>query len=364
MLAALGALQAVLGATLPYLRADLGVGYRDASLHLTAFAVGGLLGALGSTGVQRVSSRLGLVVLGAGTGGVGLLLVAAAGVLAASLTGGLLMGAGVTFAFVGLWSGLSDQHGEQRAVALNEGEVAVSVGNLALPLGVGAGVAAGLGWRAAAVAVVIGVAGGMLGLRRTGLREPAGGTATGGRSTPAPLGGLTLLLVVVACVVGVEWTLTTWLSSFLDDAVELKRATAVALTGAFFAAMLIGRLIFSRVARRVGARSLLRAALVLQLAGLPVLLTSETIAASIVGILVVGAATGALFPLASALVLAAAGPASTRASGATMLVASIGVLAAPLTIGALAEDEGLRAALVGVAALPLVALAILAVRRP
>jgi MFS family permease len=63
-------------------------------------------------------------------------------------------------------------------------------------------------------------------------------------------------------------------------------------------------------------------------------------------------------------VLAAAGPASTRASGATMATASLGVLLAPLTIGALAEEAGLRAALLAVAALPLVALALLAVRRP
>ncbi|HWT94619.1 MAG TPA: hypothetical protein VN238_16605, partial [Solirubrobacteraceae bacterium] len=85
--------------------------------------------------------------------------------------------------------------------------------------------------------------------------------------------------------------------------------------------------------------------------------------AAIAGIVPVGAATGAFFPLASALVLAAAGPASTRASGATMTVASIGVLAAPLTIGALAESEGLRTALVAVAVLPVLALLVLAARR-
>ncbi len=75
------------------------------------------------------------------------------------------------------------------------------------------------------------------------------------------------------------------------------------------------------------------------------------------------AATGALFPLASALVLAAAGPASTRASGATMAVAAVGVLVGPLTIGTLAEDAGLRTALAAAAVLPVTALAVLAVRR-
>jgi len=364
LLAALGALHTVLGSALPYLRADLDLGYREASLHLTTFATGALAAGLLVSAAQRRASRRALVVLGGATAAAGLVLVAVAGGFAASLTGAAAMGAGATLAFVGLWSGLSDQHGTHRAVVLSEGEVAVSAGNLALPLAVGAAAAAGLGWRAALAVVVVAVAAGLAGLRRAGVQEPAGAAelAAAGPAHRA-LRDLAPLLAVVGCVVGLEWTLTTWLSSYLDDAVALPRATAVALTSAFFASMLAGRLVASRLARRIGARALLAGALALLLAGLPVLLAARGIPVALAGIVPVGAATGALFPLASALVLAAAGPASTRASGATMAVASLGVLAAPLTIGALAEGAGLRTALVAVAALPLAALAILAARR-
>jgi predicted MFS family arabinose efflux permease len=363
LLAALGALHTVLGATLPYLRTDLGLGYGQAGLHLTAFAAAALLAGLGGPAVQRATSRLGLVLAGTGGAAAGAGLVAAAAGLAGSLTGAAVMGAGVTLAFVGLWSGLSDQHGERRAVALTEGEVAVSVGNLSLPLAVGAAAAAGLGWRAALVVVLAAVTAGALGLRRAGVQEPASATT----ATAGPPGQvarrLAPLLVVVACVVGVEWTLTTWLSTFLDDEVGLARSTAVLATSAFFAAMLAGRLVSSRLARRTGARALLAGALALLLAGLPVLLAARGIPVALAGIVLVGAATGALFPLASALVLAAAGPASTRASGATMAVASVGVLLGPLTIGTLAEGTGLRTALAAAAVLPVTALAVLAVRR-
>jgi fucose permease len=364
LLAALGSLHTVLGATLPYLRADLGLGYRAASLHLTAFAVGGLVAGLSGTAIQDRASRLGLVVLGTLSAVTGVVLVAVAGAFAVSLVGAGLIGAGATHAFIGIWSGLSDQHGERRAVALTEGEVAVSVGNLSLPLAVGVAAAAGLGWRAAVVAVVVAVAAGLLGVRRSGVQEPAS-AETIAAAAPAreAMRGLAPLLLVVACVVGLEWTLTTWLSSYLDDEVALPRATAVALTSTFFAAVLGGRLLSSRLARRVGARTLLAGALGLLLAGLPVLLAARGIPVALAGIVPVGAATGALFPLASSLVLAAAGPASTRASGATMAVASLGVLVAPLTIGVLAEEQGLRVALVAVAVLPLVALGALAVRR-
>ncbi len=364
LLAALGSLHTVLGATLPYLRADLGLGYRAASLHLTAFAVGGLVAGLSGTAIQDRSSRLGLVVLGTLSAVTGVVLVALAGAFAVSLAGAGLIGAGATHAFIGIWSGLSDQHGDRRAVALTEGEVAVSVGNLSLPLAVGVAAAAGLGWRAAVVAVVVAVAAGLLGVRRSGVQEPAS-AETIAAAAPAreAMRGLAPLLLVVACVVGLEWTLTTWLSSYLDDEVALPRATAVALTSTFFAAVLGGRLLSSRLARRFGPRTLLAGALGLLLAGLPVLLAARGIPVALAGIVPVGAATGALFPLASSLVLAAAGPASTRASGATMAVASLGVLVAPLTIGVLAEEQGLRVALVAVAVLPLVALGALAVRR-
>lgn len=363
LLAALGALQAALGATLPYLRADLSLSYREVGLHLTTFAVGGLLGGLGGTAVQRGTSRLGLVLVGAAAAAAGLVLVAVAGALAPSLLGAALMGSGATFSFVGLWSGLSDQHGERRAVVLTEGEVAVSAGNLAFPLAVGAAAAAGFGWRAAAIVVVVAITVGLLGVKGAGVHEPANPDAL---AAAAPAGhalrDLAPLLAVVACVVALEWTLTTWLSTYLDDDVGLARATAVALTSMFFTSMLAGRLLSSRLARRVGARTLLAGALVLLLAGLPVLLAARGIPGALAGIVPVGAATGALFPLASALVLAAAGPASTRASAATMAVASVGVLAAPLTIGTLADDAGLRTALLAVAALPVAALAVLATR--
>jgi fucose permease len=364
LLGALGALHTVLGATLPYLRADLGLGYREASLHLTTFATGALAAGLGGTTVQRLSSRLGLVLGGAATAAAGVVLVALADAVPASLSGAALMGAGATLAFIGLWSGLSDQHGDRRAVVLTEGEVAVSLGNLSLPLVVGAAAAAGLGWRAAILVVVAGVVAGGVALRRAGVQEPAAAeTIAAAAPTGEAMRSLAPLLVVVACVVGLEWTLTTWLSTYLDEEVALGRATAVALSSAFFASMLAGRLVSSRLARRIGARALLAGALGLLLAGLPVLLAARGIPVAIAGIVPVGAATGALFPLASALVLAAAGPASTRASGATMAVASVGVLLGPLTIGTLAEDAGLRTALAVAAVLPAAALAVLAVRR-
>jgi DHA1 family chloramphenicol resistance protein-like MFS transporter len=364
LLATLGALQAALGTTLPYLRADLGLGYRTASLHLSGFAVGGLVTGIAASTLQRAIARRSLVLLGTSCAAAGLALVGAAGTLAVSLAGSVLMGGGATLAFVGLWSGLSDQHGERRGVALTEGEVAVSAGNLVLPLVVGAAAGAGLGWRAAIVAVIAAVAVALVGLRRVGVQEPPDiASAPSSSSAGQTLRGLAPLLAVVACVVGVEWSLTTWLATYLDDEVGIRRALAVALTSVFFASMLAGRLLSSRLVRRRPARTVLLGAIGLLLLTLPVLLSARGLPVAVAGIVPVGMGTGSLFPLASTMVLSAAGPASTRASGATMTVASIGVLTAPLTIGAAAQGAGLRTALVVAAALPVAALVLLVVAR-
>jgi fucose permease len=350
LLAALGALQVSIGAVLPYLRAEPGLSYAAASLHLTAFAAAGVPTAVTAAAVQRRISRLGLVALGALGMVVGVGVIAAAGSTVASLTGAALLGAAAVWAFVGLWSALSDQHGERRAIVLSEGEAAVSAGTLALPLMVASAQGAGAGWRAGLLTTA-GVAGLMLVAVRL-----AGGVEEGmprASEQPLALRQLWPLLAAVACCVGFEWTLTTWMATHLHEGVHLQRETAVALSSTFFCAMLAGRLLTSRLARHFSARSVLIGALFAVVTALPLLLATASAAVATLGLVLTGAATGALFPLASALVLAAAGRASTRASGTIMLLAAIAVLAAPLAVGGLAELVGLRTALVCAAALPI-----------
>ena len=160
-------------------------------------------------------------------------------------------------------------------------------------------------------------------------------------------------------VVGLEFALSFWLASFLDDDVGLSRDRAAATVAALYAAHLVGRLVTSRVARRVPARPLLGVALGVVVAGSPVLLGATDPVVALVGIMVVGAGTGATFPLASTLHVQASPRGADGALGQILAVAAIGQVTGPLAAGALAQVADLRAGLVVVPACALLAAATL-----
>jgi MFS family permease len=356
VLVGLGLLHAAPGTVLPYLRHDLQLGYGTVSFHMTAFAVGALAAGAVLPAAQRAVGRRRVIVGSALGTAAAAVLLAVAGVVAASLAAATVLGGMLTGAFVGLWSLLSDRHGRWRAVVLSEGEVAVSLGNLSLPLLVGAVAAAGLGWRAGLVAAAALLVGAVAVLARAGVPEAAAASAAPGR---AALRGVWMLLALQACLVGFEAGFLTWLPSFLDDVAGLPRDGAVALSSAAFAAMLAGRVITSRLARTVSASRLLTGSLVLVVAGVPILALAPGAATAVAGAVIAGLGTGAFAPLMAALILTAAGAASTRASSAAFVAASLGVLAIPAAMGQIAAAAGLRAAFAAVLALPLLALLVL-----
>jgi fucose permease len=121
--------------------------------------------------------------------------------------------------------------------------------------------------------------------------------------------------------------------------------TAAATVAVLYAAHLAGRVAASRIARRLPTRRLLALALLVVLAGSPLLLAATRPGLAVVGIIVAGAGTGATFPLASALHVQASHRSSDGALGQTLAVAALGELAGPLMAGVIAQIAGLRAGL-------------------
>ena len=214
------------------------------------------------------------------------------------------MGVTGTWTIVGAHGSLADEHGERRAVALGEAGAAGSFGALSVPLVVAAGETTGLGWR---LAPAVGIAlGGLLAwrIRSSGLREPLGELDRDARGSLPARGRVALFLVFA--VVCAEWSVAFWGATFADDQVGLSAAAAVALSSAFFAAMLTGRLVVSVIARRVSAERVLAGALLLALLGFPVLWSAESAVTAGAGLLLVGLGIACLFPLAAAITIAGA----------------------------------------------------------
>ncbi len=175
-----------------------------------------------------------------------------------------------------------------------------------------------------------------------------------------PPGRFRWTLVIVFAIVTLEFGLSFWLATYLNDDVGLNRGTSVVMVSGLYASNLLGRWVASRAARTQPAERLLGVALATVLAGLPLLLLARAATAAAAGILLAGAGIGALFPLTSSLHVRTGGRTADGAMGDILTVAALGEIAGPLAAGAIAQSVNLRAGLLILPAATLLAAATLA----
>ncbi len=358
-LLAFGFLNAVLGPALPYVRAVEHISYLVGALHQVAFAVGGGLAGLLAVRAEGylgrgATIRLGLAgaaVAGLGVGYGDTVVVTVLAAMFVSLLG--------TSALVRMWAALADAHGARRTVAMTEGEVSVSLGGIVTPLLVGGLAATVLTWRFAFVAGGAIIAVTVLAMGAVRIPAPSSPPRPRRAGARSQRFSLSPTLVVVFAIVALEFSLSFWLASYLNDSVSLSRGPAVIMVSGLYAANLAGRLLASRLARHTTTERLLGAALIVGLAGLPILLAASDVAAAAVGIFLTGVGVGAMFPLTSSLHVGVSTHNADGAIGQVLAMASIGQILGPLAVGAIAQTAGLRIGLLILPALVLLAAAAL-----
>ncbi len=373
-----GFLNAVLGPALPYLRATENISYVVGALHQAAYAVGGGLAGLLAARQPASISRAATITAGMAGAAVAAVAVGYGDTAAITIAGALVMSLMATSALIRLWAALADIHSDRRAIAMTEGEVSVSLAGIVTPSLIAALAATSLSWRFAfviggATAVVAGATVWRVGMppeSRPADDPPANGQppndppsdghrandqpasrARGVRRRPQPT------LLIVFAIVGLEFSLSFWLASYLHDDVGVAPGAAAATVSGLYAANLAGRLIASRLGRRANSELLLAAALATALIGLPIVLAATDIAVAIVGIAIVGMGIGAMFPLTSSVHVEASGRTADSALGQVLAVASLGQLVGPLSAGAIAQVAGLRTGLLVLPALTIMAVA-------
>lgn len=338
-----GFLQTVPGAVTPALRAELGYSYTTAGLHLTLYAVGSVLaGVLGPALDRRVGRRRLLLcgLLGAAAGATGLVLGRS---LPATLAAALVLGALGTLVLLTTQTGLSDAHGEQRAVAFSEGNVVASVGATAGPLVVGAGAGLLGSWRWGVLGLVGATLVAVLMVRTAPLPAAVVEERTAGRARlPGPVrAGIAL----VFCAVVLEWCVAYWASTYLRDVAGLARPVAVAGAACFFAAMLVGRIAGGVLVRRLDPARIVAGALGVVAAGLVLQALGTAPALALGGLVVLGLGVSVLFPMGLSLAVRGAPARAVVISGRCITAGGSAVLLGPLVVGRLADAVGLRAAL-------------------
>jgi fucose permease len=258
-----------------------------------------------------------------------------------------------------------DVYRDGRGRAMNLLHMAFSVGALAAPLVVGRLVAADIAWQAVVVgsglaATVLLVAYALVPMP-TGRREQAahdGGSADGlGRSDPGRerwllAGPLAFLGLAIACYVGSEIGVSSWLVRFLDPAPLTTATLALSL---YWAGITVGRLVSSAISDRFDHLRFTTFS-VLALAGLLVVATLvPSLPLSIAAFAAAGVASGPVFPMIVALGGERYPERSAAVGGNLAGLAVAGSTLYPPTMGLLSVTVGLTVAMLGAGLLALAA---------
>jgi len=356
MLAYFSFMQSSLGPLTPFLRAELNLNYSETGLHLSAFAFGMIIAGLTAA---RVTARYGRRVvfwggaLGMGIGGV---LLTLGRFVSFTVPSAFVMGFLGGYLLVMIPACLTDHHGSKRAIALTESNVSASISATLAPLAVGLGETIGLTWRfallvGAGICLLLAIV-----FRQTPIPAEVQRSQTG-TSCPLP-GRFWAYWLVVVFAVSLEWCMVFWGTDFLQNSVGLEKVTASTLMSVFFVAMVIGRVIGSRLTRTFESSRLLIFAVVVVGVGFPLFWLGRSPVVNIVGLFVAGLGIANLYPLTLSVAVNIDPEQANLASARILLAGGLAILVAPQVLASFADRAGIYNAF-GVAAAMLVAAAII-----
>ena len=334
-------LETGIGPAMPFLRAELGLGYAVASLHFSAFAAGAIVaGLLGERWVRRLGRTR---ALWGGLAGMaaGALVVALSPSVVGTLLGALAMGLIGTVSLMANQAVLSDMHGAMRTVALTESNVAATGTAIFAPLAIGGFAAAGLGWQ---LGLAITVPWALLlwwVFRGERFPPPAVVEARHGPGQGLPT-AFWMLWVVLFLVAAAEWCVAYWGAEFLDSVIGLEPARAATAMTLFFVAMTGGRWVGSRLARHYRTLPLLLAAITVAGTGFFLFWLAATPAVSLLGLFVAGLGIANLYPLTVGAATGAGAHDIDRATARLAIATGGALLTAPLAVGAISDAAGMR----------------------
>jgi len=339
MLAYYAYMIATLGPLMPFLRDELGMSYSIAALHPSAFAFGMIVaGMTGSRAAVRWGRR---ALLWGGAVGMafGALALMVGQQAAITITSAFVMGFIGSYTVIMVPALLADRHGERRAIALTESNVAASISTAFAPLFVGLGESSGVTWR---LSLLVGI-GGLVALGVFFRRTPLPASKAVEQNAPArPLPRrFWAYWVLIVLGVSLEWSLSFWGADFLEKSVGLETVTAATLMSVFFAAMIIGRAIGSRLTRSIESRQLLVYAVAVVCVGFPIFWLAQLPVLNVVGLFIAGLGIANLFPLTLS-VATSIDPAQSNLASSRMTMASgIAIFAAPQVLASFADQVGI-----------------------
>lgn len=330
----------ILGPMTPFLKAELKLSYTVSSLHFTAFALGmliiGLVGHLVTAWIGRGRSfwvgALGL--------SLGALLLISGKNPVMTIGAAFLMGLVGSLILIIVSSGLSEKHGELRAIAFSEANVIASVVSTAAPLLIGWLAQTAAGWRLAlglAACLPLGL---WLGFGK--VTPPTLANPEQAAQPPPPLSlKFWVYWLALVLAVAIEFCLISWSADFLENILGMVKAEAAQAVSLFLAAMILGRILSSRLVQTITAHKLVVSAILLASLGFLIFWTAGSASQGLIGLFLTGLGVASLYPLILSMAMGAAENNPVQASARTALASGLAILALPLILGRLADALGI-----------------------
>jgi len=343
----------IFGPITPFLKDDLGLSYTISSLHFTAFAFGILIvGFAGHLLIERLGRILSLWV---GAFGISfsavLLIIGQTPVL--TIGSSFVMGVIGSLILAVVPSALSDQFGEQRAVAISEGNMISSLVSSLAPLLVGFVASTFGSWK---YALVIGALFPFLLLllfrKAVPPQEKNKEINPGLPHKPLPF-LYWVFWAALMLAVSIEFCMIFWSANYLESSMGIARTVAAQAVSLFLGGMIIGRLAGSRLVQKFTSQKLVVLSILVAGVGFVLFWTGKIPALGLIGLFLTGLGVASLYPLLISMAIGSAKGNTIQAGARATLASGTAILLLPLMLGRLADSLGIQQAY-GIVALLLV----------
>jgi fucose permease len=334
----------VLGPITPFLKDELRLSYTISSLHFTAFAVGILLIGLGGHLLVQRFGRWPSLWIGMFGMSLSALFLLTGRIPVITIGATFLMGLVGSLILTIVPAALSDQHGQLRAVALSEANMLSSVVATAAPLMVGWFAHFIGGWRLALGIVAFTP---ILLFLSLGKGSSPASTSTTEELTQSSQSLPRLFWIYwVAIVLGVsvEFCMIFWSADYLEHVLGMDKADAAQALSLFLAAMILGRVMGSRLVQRFSAGTVVTVSILIASIGFLAFWKTENVFVGLSGLFITGLGVANLYPLLLSLTIGAANGNTVQASARATLASGTAILTLPLVLGRLADAVGIRSA--------------------
>ena len=135
-----------------------------------------------------------------------------------------------------------------------------------------------------------------------------------------------------------------WSADYVEQVLGLVKADAAQAVSLFLAAMIVGRVIGSRLVQRFSARSVVTISIVIASIGFLIFWRTEDVFLGLWGLFLTGLGVANLYPMILSLAIGAAQGNTVQAGARATLASGTAILALPLALGRFADAVGIRLA--------------------